>query len=355
MTSRPPRRQTGTPEPQEQDGRSLLEERYRRVLRMLPAAYRRRWEEDMVAAFLEAAHASDPDDPEGVGLGSPRWGEVASVAALAVRLRLGGDAAVPRSFTWGEAVRRVALVGLLVHAVGAVAGVILTAWITHRLPLPAALPADWSRTRWETLLNLVTLLWLPAYLALVQGHRRAAGILSAGALAPTMAASAVSLAADPGAYPLSAVAWLLFAALPVVALAAFHQEAPPVAPRPWLVALPAGVVLTLLLAPLGQLVAGRVPLIDLPGLCTAGLVVAALTRLARVAHWALALALLAAATLGLRLVTLLELLGHGGAVPGRSAFIAVAVAESVVLLMTAVTLAVRAARALRHLAQGDLA
>lgn len=134
-----------------------------------------------------------------------------------------------------------------------------------------------------------------------------------------MISTVTSLAADPRAYPLTSAYWLLFAALPVLTLAAFHHGAPPIAPRPWLVALPAGIVLTFLLAPLGQLAADRVPLIDLPGLWAVGLTVAALTRAARSPHWPTALALLAAAALGLRLVTLLEFLGHAGTAAGRSA------------------------------------
>ena len=333
---------------------SLLEERYRRVLRMLPATYRQRWEEDMVAAFLEAAHAADPADPERVEFSSPGRGEVASVAALALRLRLGGDVAAPRAFAWGQAVRRVALVGLLIHATGAVTGVLLMAWLSHRLPWPTAVPDGWAPTRWDSLLNLVTLLWLPAYLAVLHGYRRAGGILAVVAFAPTVIFTVLSLAADPGASPLSQAAWLLFATLPVLALAAFHQGAPPIAPRPWLIALPAGLGLSFLVALLGQAAADRIPLIDPPGLWATGLTAAALTRLARAPHWALALAVLAGATLGLRLVTLLEFLGYAGAAPGRSAFVAVAVAESVALLIATAALAARAARTLRRLPRGEV-
>lgn len=332
---------------------SLLEQRYRRALRLLPAAYRQRWEEDMVAAFLEAAHAADPDDPEGVEISSPSRGELASVAALAVRLRLGGDAAAPRAFAWGEAVRRVALTGLLIHAAGAVTGVVLTAWLSNRLPWPTVVPGDWSPTRWDTLFNLVELLWLPAYLALLHGHRRVARILALAAFAPILISTVTSLAADPGAYPMSHAAWLLFAALPVGALAAFHQGAPPVATRPWLIALPVATGPVLLLALLGPAAADRVPLIDSPGLWAAGLTAAGLTPLRRAPHWALALALFAGAALGLRLLTVTDFLGQAGAAPGQSAFVAVAVAETAALLITTATLATRAARTLRRLPPGE--
>jgi hypothetical protein len=39
-----------------------LEQRYRRVLRLLPGYYRDKWEEDMVAAFLDGWLTGDPDE-----------------------------------------------------------------------------------------------------------------------------------------------------------------------------------------------------------------------------------------------------------------------------------------------------
>ena len=43
-----------------------LEQRYRRVLRLLPAYYRSTWEQDMVAAFLESSLTGHPDEDEWV-------------------------------------------------------------------------------------------------------------------------------------------------------------------------------------------------------------------------------------------------------------------------------------------------
>ena len=39
---------------------SDLERRYRRVLRLLPGWYRQRWEQDMIAAFLDSWLTGDP-------------------------------------------------------------------------------------------------------------------------------------------------------------------------------------------------------------------------------------------------------------------------------------------------------
>lgn len=52
---------------------SPLERRYRRVLRLLPVGYRHQWEEDMVAAFMEA-YSSDPN-ADGVTSGRPPLAE----------------------------------------------------------------------------------------------------------------------------------------------------------------------------------------------------------------------------------------------------------------------------------------
>jgi len=115
-----------------------LEQRYRRVLRLLPGYYRQRWEEDMVAAFLDSWHSGDPEDDEWAPeFCKPTWGEVASVAGLAARLHLGGAATPRRYFAWGQAVRRAVLAVLLVHAVLGLEVLVRTAWSRRLFGLPA--------------------------------------------------------------------------------------------------------------------------------------------------------------------------------------------------------------------------
>ena len=76
-----------------------LEQRYRRVLRLLPGYYRDQWEEDMVAAFLDSWLTGDPEvDAAVLTFCRPSGGEVASVAGLAARLYLGGAGAPRRYF-----------------------------------------------------------------------------------------------------------------------------------------------------------------------------------------------------------------------------------------------------------------
>ena len=83
-----------------------LEQRYRRVLRLLPGYYRDKWEEDMVAAFLDSWMTGDPDEDSVImEYDRPTRQEIASVIALAARLYLGGAATPRRYFAWGQAVR----------------------------------------------------------------------------------------------------------------------------------------------------------------------------------------------------------------------------------------------------------
>ena len=121
-----------------------LEQRYRRVLRLLPGYYRDRWEEDMAAAYLDSWLTGDPEVDECVlEFCLPDWPEAASVAGLAARLYLGGAGAPRRYLAWGQAARNAVLAVMVVHAVRGVAALVPLAW-SHRaagwLPAP---PATW--------------------------------------------------------------------------------------------------------------------------------------------------------------------------------------------------------------------
>jgi hypothetical protein len=293
---------------------SLLEERYRRALRLLPAGYRRQWEEDMVAAYLQAAYASDPADPEAVELGSPSLAELASIGWLAIRLRLGAAGSTARAFMWGEAVRKVALTGLLIQAVAALVGVTFTVWAAQGLPgltIPSTAMSGSSPAR-EGLSALASLMWLPAFLALLFNHRRAAWWLSAAAFTPILASTIIDLAANDGAYALSHTLGLLVSAISVLALAAFHDAAEEPKPRAWLIALPTATAVTFTVLLLSQSANNQPPAIDWPSLTCAALIVATIIHLGQMwtgkqePSWTLALALLAAATFALRVATLLD-------------------------------------------------
>lgn len=126
-----------------------LERRYRRALRLLPGYYRQRWEEDMVAAFLDSSLTGDPEEDEfTLEYGKPSLPELASVAGLAVRLYLGGAGAPRRYFTWGQAVRGAVLAVTLARATQALGSLTVLAWEHHLFGLPAPpahlVPGSWD-------------------------------------------------------------------------------------------------------------------------------------------------------------------------------------------------------------------
>jgi hypothetical protein len=217
---------------------SQLESRYRRLLRLLPERYRDAWAEDMVTALLDArgvdGSGSDQDLLAGVGRLGP--GEVASVVSLAVRVRLGAHGASADQVLWGGAVRRFALLGLLVAAAGSLAPAL---WeLTHGRWLTLfPVYADWLLAGpWRSVLGAAPLLWVPAFLALVAGHRRLGTALAVLALVPDTLRAVLEVQTFPSVAPTRLLVLVLHV-LPVLALVAFHDRAPRPAARPWLTAL----------------------------------------------------------------------------------------------------------------------
>ncbi|WP_370017726.1 hypothetical protein [Planotetraspora sp. GP83] len=244
-------------------GMSLLEERYRRVLRLLPASYRTAREDEMVSAFLEGSEGVvDDDNPR------PRWSEVASVAALSVRVRLGGIGAAPRFFAWGETVRLVALLGLAFQAaLGYVTfgnglqgyGLVGPAHPDYAAPFGDPGSAD---RLWHVIRLAADLLGPAAFVALVLGRVQIAK--AAALLGLAAAVYDVASAHAPGDVMLRSMApVVLMLLVPVLALlAGFHRDAPVVRRPLWVAALPivAGCLLYGVLTVLGSM--SLAPLID---------------------------------------------------------------------------------------------
>jgi hypothetical protein len=170
---------------------SDLERRYRRVLRLLPGWYRQQWEQDMVAAFLDSWLTGDKEADDYISkVAGPSWGEVASVAGLAVRLHLGGPG-TPRRYAWGQAIRRAVLAVLLVHAVLAVNVLVFLVWsrrLVGWLPAPPGSLVVAPGGVWDTVYYLVCLAWIMIFVTLALGHYRTARVLAALAIVPGLVA-----------------------------------------------------------------------------------------------------------------------------------------------------------------------
>jgi hypothetical protein len=290
-------------------GELNLEQRYRRVLRLLPGYYRDMWEEDMVAAFLDGWLTGDPDeDSVTMEYDRPSRAEIASVAALAARLYLGGEGTPRRYFAWGQAVRGAVLAVLLLHAVLGLDRLMIMAGSRQ---LPGYLPTPFSSI-WTPAWYAAYYAWIFIFVALVLGHYRAARVLAVPAIIPDLAGTLH--AQLTGTIQSPYFSWgfcVLLVLAPVLAMAAFHRDAPPVAHRPWLLALPAAFVLVV-----GPLLAARPDglsawLPDFPGLCCILVSLLCLAHAPRAWSgragsdaWSLTLALLAAIAGVLRIVSL---------------------------------------------------
>ncbi|TQJ92029.1 hypothetical protein [Streptomyces sp. SLBN-31] len=215
---------------------TLLEARYRTVLRLLPAYYREDREEEMVEVFLWDVDRETQDQSR------PTLGEIASVAALAVRSRLAASGAPGPYALLGSAVRHFALFAVLLQAAAAVVDRIMN--------------LTWSSTHggreWDMFLSgftgrgallgavavaqwVLPLLWTVGFFALVHDRRRLARTAVLLAALPTLWPLVEPLVTEwAPSEPWYAVASALLAWLPALALcAAFHRDAPPAA-------LPAG-------------------------------------------------------------------------------------------------------------------
>ena len=301
-----------------------LEGRYRRVLRLLPGYYRDKWEEDMVAAFLDSWLTGDPyTDKCVIEFCRPTWPEVASVVGLAARLYLGGAAAPRRYFAWGQAIRYAVLAVTLVQAVRGLEVLVLTAWSRHAfswLPAPPAglVLATPSGALPPTVWYLVAYAWIVAFLTLALRYYRTAQAIAALAIVPDL----VTLLQGQftGRLPAPYIGpWAFFFLLnlaPVLAMTAFHQDAPQAPRWPWLLALPANYFLVVVPLLALDLNGNSAWVPDFPGLYCILVSVACLVYVPRIwarrgaasGVWSLALTLLAADAGAYRLFSIADYL-----------------------------------------------
>jgi hypothetical protein len=207
------------------DGMNTLESRCRRMLMLLPAAYRERRGEEMLSTLLDGA---------GDRQVWPRIAEVASVAALAARLRVGAPGGTRRSAVYGEVLRRVALAGLLWQVLVYVTFLvpvaemsIFTPWLGVYKPMSARWVGYWALAAGRPAVLLT------GFLALALGRRRTGRVLSV--LCGANAVVTFALDANFGVTSENLALLTLALLVAAAALLGFHRDAPRVqAPRRWL-------------------------------------------------------------------------------------------------------------------------
>jgi len=338
-----------------------IEQRYRRVLRMLPKSYREVWEDDMVATFLASVETDDREDAEYVAdYGRPGWPEVLSIAALAIRLRIGSAGAPARYAAWSRAIRFCVLAVLLVHATAGVIAAAMSLWLAGLLPLPVAAPQvpeppgypeSWRQAYLFS--ALVGLLWVPAFFGLIRG-RAGRWMVPAAAVATVAASTAiVSITGQP--FTAEFCFTNLITVLLPLGLAAFHRGAPPVSRRAWLVAFGMSTAVMAGYALLFIRPEPPLPPLDWAGLWCLVVVIAIIVHLARRAlgrptdpAWTAALTILAVTALGMRLATLFDYFRFA-ATGWHPATVPLAIAEAVVVAAAAAWIAFVSARTLSRL------
>ena len=331
-----------------------LERRYRRVLRLLPGWYRERWEQDMVAAFLDSWLTGDPEADEYITRAAgPSWAEVASVARLAVRLHLGG-AGTARRLAWGQAIRCAVLAVTLVQAVRGLDVLVQTAWSRDLLSWLPAPPASLVVAPFSSgivppvVWYLVACAWIAAFVSLVLRRYRMARVIAAPAIVPYLIW--VLQGQFAGRFPAAPIGpwafWILLNLAPVLGMTAFHRNAPPPARRPWLLALPASYLLVVVPLLVLQATGNFAWLPDFSGLfcllvalaCLAHVPWAWSPRSVGSGAWSLTLALLAADAGAYRIFSIADY-------PQDPHLIAVSLAELLILLAAVALVVPDAARA----------
>jgi hypothetical protein len=255
-----------------------------------------------------------------------------------------------RRHAWGQAIWRAVLAILLVHAVLAVDILLFLMWsrrLVGWLPAPPGSLVVAPGGVWDTAYYLASVAWIAIFVTLALGHYRTARVLATLAIVPGLVALVQAqltgiLPAPFGPWPF----WILLDLSPVLAMTAFHQDAPPTVPRRWLLALPAGYLMVY--GPLLALEAtGNFAwLPDFAGMCCILVSLACLAHAPRAwsrkadgtGPWSLTLVLLAAVAAAYRIVSLTGYLNDPH-------LINVSLAELLILLIAAAVVAPDAARA----------
>ena len=209
----------------------ILESRYRRLLTLLPNSYREQRAEEILGMLLDGAAEEQR---------WPRAAEVASLAALAVRLRTGAAGGSLRAAAFGEVLQRFALAGLMIQTLyfASILGEVVAASQNGMFP-------GWSDLGLLSILQVgcATVLPAAALVCLVRGRNRTGRILAVLSALLTCAEIGESLTSAgsldfvfPAQLILSLLAPLAISLVAATAaLLSFHRDAPPAAaPGRWL-------------------------------------------------------------------------------------------------------------------------
>jgi hypothetical protein len=208
-----------------------LEDRYQRLLRLLPAAYRERRADEMLGTLLDSA----ADDQRW-----PRPAEVISLAALSVRLRTGAPGGSERASTLGEVMQRLALVGMTIQVLYYAS--ILSESVVAYVNAPGA-SVNRFDVLWSTLVLAESALPAAALVYLLRGRNRRGRVLALLCTALMCVDLILTLVIDlqgllyfMGEFVVAMVGPALVTLLSTVAvLLGFHRDAPTAtAPGRWL-------------------------------------------------------------------------------------------------------------------------
>ena len=202
---------------------NALEARYRRILTLLPRAYRQQRAEEMLTTLLDGAAE---------GQRWPRLGEVTSVAGLAVRLRAGAPGGSPGARFGGRVLRRIGLAGLVIQTLlylrDSVLALDLNIRYSHGFSPTLTEHHVLLLLGWGMICSLV-LVPMAALAALLYGWRRTGRILALGPCVLTTASLVIvaPIGGEAAYAALAALSYLVAAAV----LLGFHRDAPPPARR----------------------------------------------------------------------------------------------------------------------------
>lgn len=202
---------------------SDLEARYRRILTLLPRAYRQQRAEEMLTVLLDGA-------PEGARW--PRVGEAASVVGLAVRVRAGAPGGSPRALFGGRVLRRIGVAGLVIQALLYIHNPVfyLSKGLRQGYSRGLSVPLHHiSLLVGRGLIASLVLLPVAALAALLYGWRRTGRALAVGpcVLATANLVATAQFDGEAGYAALAALSYLVAGAV----MLGFHRDAPPPARR----------------------------------------------------------------------------------------------------------------------------